>query len=158
MVSVLFVCLGNICRSPTAEGVFRSLVSKKALSDVIAIDSAGTGDYHIGSAPDPRAIAAAKRRSVDLSMQRARQVRVADFDTFDYVIAMDQSNISHLRNVCPSEQHDRIRLFLEFAPSVGATEVPDPYYGEGDGFETVLDMIEAASDGLLADIQSKHLP
>ena len=156
MVSVLFVCLGNICRSPTAEGVFTTLIVKEGLAGSVTIDSAGTGGYHIGDPPDQRAQAAAKKRGIDISDQRAREVRADDFDTFDYVIAMDDQNVRRLQRLCPQERLDRIHLFLNFAPGINATEVPDPYYGEGDGFETVLDMIEAASGGLLADIRSKH--
>jgi protein-tyrosine phosphatase len=155
MVSVLFVCLGNICRSPTAEGVFRALCEREGLGDAVRIESAGTGAYHIGNPPDPRAQAAAKRRGIDLSGQRARQVTRADFDVFDYVLAMDGSNLADLRRVCPPDRHGRLRLFLDFAPDAPVREVPDPYYGEGDGFESVLDLIEAAGVGLLADIRAR---
>ena len=157
MVNVLFVCLGNICRSPTAEGVFRHLVAAEGLSESITIDSAGTGAWHIGDPPDARAQAAARRRGIELSGQRARQVAAGDFERFDYVIAMDQSNLANLSMQAPDAAHPRIHLFLDFAPDVGTKEVPDPYYGGPGGFDDVLDMIEAASMGLLQDIRRNHL-
>ena len=157
MVNVLFVCLGNICRSPTAEGVFRHLVENEGLADAVHVDSAGTGAWHIGDAPDARAQAAARGRGVDLSRQRARQVAAGDFQRFDYVIAMDRSNLASLQTLARPETRDRIRLFLDFAPELGQREVPDPYYGGADGFDIVLDMVEAASRGLLDDIRRHHL-
>ncbi|MEK9725874.1 MAG: low molecular weight protein-tyrosine-phosphatase [Rhodospirillaceae bacterium] len=157
LVRVLFVCLGNICRSPTAEGVFRGLVAEAGLSDRIEIDSAGTGAWHVGDPPDPRAQAAAKARGYDLSAQRARKVSDTDFDGFDYVIGMDRRNHADLSMAAGQAHRGKIRLFLEFAPELGETEVPDPYYGGGDGFDHVLDLVEAASRGLLADIRRNHL-
>lgn len=157
MVKVLFVCLGNICRSPTAEGVFRALVRDGGLADRIEVDSAGTSDWHIGEPPDGRGQAAAARRGYDLSVLRARQVTAHDFDRFDYVIAMDQANLAKLSALAPAGRGDKLSLFLAFAPELGVREVPDPYYGGPDGFDDVLDMIEAASRGLLADIQARHL-
>ncbi len=157
MVQVLFVCLGNICRSPTAEGVFRGRVEQAGLTDDITVDSAGTGGWHIGDPPDSRAQAAARARGYDLSRQRARQVRAADFDRFDYVIAMDRRNHADLAMLAGSAGQERIHLFLDFAPATGVTEVPDPYYGGGDGFAQVLDLVEAASAGLLDDIRRNHL-
>jgi len=157
MVQVLFVCLGNICRSPTAEGVFRHLVEREGLTDSITIDSAGTGAWHIGDPPDSRAQATAHQRGIDLSGQRARQVADGDFTRFDYVIAMDRSNHVTLTALAPPGTRDRIRLFLDFAPEIGEREVPDPYYGGPDGFDIVLDMVEAASRGLLGDIRRNHL-
>ena len=157
MVKVLFVCLGNICRSPTAEGVFRTLVEREGLSGQISTDSAGTGSWHIGSPPDKRAQAAARKRGVDLSGQRARQAKPADFQRFDYVIAMDSDNRHDLSGLCPRGEEHRLHLLMDFAPDVDERNVPDPYYGAGGGFEAVLDMIEAASQGLLADIREKHL-
>jgi protein-tyrosine phosphatase len=156
VVKVLFVCLGNICRSPTAEGVFRTLVEREGLADKITVDSAGTGNWHVGEAPDRRATAAAQNRGVDLSGQRARQATVSDFEDFDYVLAMDQDNLGHLSSICPSGEENRLRLFLEFAPDVGRDNVPDPYYGSGGGFELVLDLIEEASRGLLAHIREHN--
>ncbi|MEQ8319740.1 MAG: low molecular weight protein-tyrosine-phosphatase [Rhodospirillales bacterium] len=156
MIRVLFVCLGNICRSPTAEGVFRELVRREGLSAGIATDSCGTSDWHIGNPPDNRACEEARRRGVDLSDLRARQVAQSDFSDFDYVLGMDATNIARLKALCPPAQQDRVRLFLSFAPGVGHDEVPDPYYGGPDGFADVFDMIEAASKGLLDDIRTRH--
>lgn len=153
MVKVLFVCMGNICRSPTAEGVFRHFVKKSGLSDDIHIDSAGTHAYHIGDPPDSRAQEAALKRNIDLSSQRARQVTQKDFHEFDYVIVMDHSNHSDLKALCPDEQKDKLNLFLEFSEKFNEDEVPDPYFGGGQGFEHVLDLVEDASQGLLNDIQ-----
>ena len=156
MVKVLFVCMGNICRSPTAEGVFRHKVNLATLDSQISIDSAGTHAYHVGNPPDGRAQNAAIKREVDLSDQRARRVSADDFIDFDYVIAMDESNRSDLLDLCPAEHADRIHLFLDFS-SCDATEVPDPYYGQGRGFEIVLNLVEDASEGLLKHIQTQHL-
>ncbi|MFT7286646.1 MAG: protein-tyrosine phosphatase [Halieaceae bacterium] len=155
MVSVLFVCLGNICRSPTAEGVFTVLCHREGLGDVVRIDSAGTAAYHVGAPPDERAQAAALRRGIDLSQQRARQVAAPDFDRFDYVLAMDASNLSGLREIAPPVSRASVRLCLDFAPDQPLREVPDPYYGAGDGFEQVLDLVETASAGLIDDIRRR---
>ena len=157
MVKVLFVCLGNICRSPTAEGVFHHLVEKRGLGGRVTVDSAGTGAWHIGSPPDRRAQAAARRRGVDLSGQRARQAKTGDFHRFDYILAMDADNHRNLAKMCPPGEEHRLHLFLDFAPKLKTSDVPDPYYGGDGGFEAVLDMIEAASEGLLADIQENRL-
>ena len=157
MIKVLFVCLGNICRSPTAEGVFRALIDREGLGDRISIDSAGVGSWHIGEAPDRRAQAAARLRGIDLSSQRGRQVKAQDFDRFDYVIAMDSDNHRDLSGLCPADKKDCLHKFLQFAPELGHGDVPDPYYGGDGGFDAVLDLIEAASIGLLDDIRAKHL-
>jgi protein-tyrosine phosphatase len=157
MVGVLFVCLGNICRSPTAEGVFRALVLREGLADRIIVDSAGTHGYHIDKPPDERAQEAALRRGIDLSDLRGRKVMAADFARFEYLVAMDRENRRHLLRLCPKGAERRLRLFLEFAPELGLSDVPDPYYGGPEGFETVLDMIETASKGLLAHIRQNHL-
>ena len=156
MVKVLFVCLGNICRSPTAEGVFTALIDREGLTDLVSVDSAGTGDWHVGNQPDRRAQAAAKARGYDLSMQRARQIKEMDFWDFDYVIAMDSQNHSDLSMMAPTNAQDRIRMFLSFAPKEGITDVPDPYYGGANGFDHVLDLVEAASLGLLQEIRKRH--
>ncbi len=156
MVKVLFVCLGNICRSPTAHGVFLHLVEREGLADRIEVDSAGTHAYHVDDPPDPRAQAAAAKRGVDLSRLRARKALQEDFQVFDYVLAMDRSNYEHLSALCPPGAEDKLRLFLRFAPELGEDEVPDPYYGGTAGFERVLDMIESAAEGLLAEIRLRH--
>jgi protein-tyrosine phosphatase len=155
-ISVLFVCMGNICRSPTAQGVFQQLVASEDLSDLIRIDSAGTHAYHIGESPDERAMEAASRRGIDLGSQRARRVTAADFLEFDYVLAMDRSNYEDLAAICPSESLSRLRLLMEFAPGLGLSDVPDPYYGGETGFERVLDLVEQAATELLADIRRQH--
>jgi protein-tyrosine phosphatase len=157
LVKVLFVCLGNICRSPTAEGVFRALVEKEKLSGRVEIDSAGTAAYHVGEPPDPRACAAAKKRGIDLSTLRGRQAKTEDFHRFDYVLAMDRQNHATLSRICPAGAEDRLKLFLEFGSQTRVKDVPDPYYGGSDGFETVLDLIEDASRGLLDHIRRNHL-
>ena len=155
-VKVLFVCMGNICRSPTAEAVFKYYVARAGLQDVILSDSAGTHDYHIGEPPDRRAREAAQRRSYDLESLRARRVTVKDFATFDLVLAMDERNLSVLKRHCPSEHAHKLRLFMEFGQDGGVREVPDPYYGGPQGFESVLDLIEDAAQGLLRHIRT-HL-
>ncbi|MDO6595071.1 low molecular weight protein-tyrosine-phosphatase [Neptuniibacter sp. 1_MG-2023] len=154
MKKVLFVCLGNICRSPTADGVFKQLVSTQRLHNKIYVDSAGTAAYHIGNPPDSRSIAAAKQRGYDLSSLRARQVISADFDEFDYVLAMDNENLSNLKSICPEGAKAYVGLFLDFT-GLPVDEVPDPYYGGEGGFEYVLDLIESASAGLLQHIQKE---
>jgi protein-tyrosine phosphatase len=155
-IKVLFVCMGNICRSPTAQGVFERLVAEAALAEHIQVDSAGTHAYHIGEPPDVRAAEAALRRGVDISPQKARRVSLADFVEFDYVLAMDRGNYEDLSALCEPEQLEKLRLFLEFAPELRVHEVPDPYYGGVTGFERVLDLIEEAARGLLADIRQQH--
>jgi len=149
--------MGNICRSPTAEGVFRKIVNDEGLSHAIEIDSAGTHAYHVGSKPDPRSQAAAQNRSVDLSIQRARKVNELDFELFDYILPMDRENYSNLLEICPAHFENKLQLFLEFANDIPDVEVPDPYYGGNQGFERVLDMIEDASKGLLWHIKTRHL-
>jgi protein-tyrosine phosphatase len=150
---VLFVCLGNICRSPTAEGVLRHLVAQEAPRLQVEIDSAGTADYHIGAAPDPRSQRAALRRGIDISALRARQVTAHDFMRFDLILAMDRANLRELQSLRPDGASAQLKLFMEYAPSLGVLEVPDPYYGEAGGFEDVLDLAAAASRGLLASLQ-----
>ncbi len=155
-VRVLFVCLGNICRSPTAEGVFRHLVEQEGLAGKIDIDSAGTAAYHVGEPPDRRSQASALRRGIDMSHQRARQAKRVDFERFDYVLAMDDENLRNLQALCPDPKTHNPGLFLSFAPKAGRSDVPDPYYGGGNGFELVLDLIEEASQGLLAHIRRQY--
>lgn len=147
---VLFVCLGNICRSPTAEGVLRSLAARDFPGLPLEIDSAGTADYHVGEPPDRRSIAAARRRGYDLASLRARQVRRDDFNRFDWVLAMDGANLAELERQSPDSASARLALFLDFAPGGDHTEVPDPYYGGIEDFERVLDLCETAARGLLA--------
>ena len=156
-VKVLFVCTGNICRSPTAEGVFRALVAREGLDGMIRVDSAGTYGYHIGEPPDPRTQEAALRRGVDLSGLRARRTRPSDFAEFDYVVAMDDANLEAMGSTPAPPHGAKVGLFLEFAAQLGEREVPDPYYGGAGGFEHVLDLAEAASAGLLAAIRERHL-
>jgi len=156
MVNVLFVCMGNICRSPTAHGVFENLVKLNGLSNDINIDSAGTHAYHVGEPPDKRAQAAALNRGVDLSSQRARRVQVADFECYDYILAMDHDNFSNLIEICPTKMKGKIKLFLSYSSDFDVEVVPDPYYGGSMGFEQVLDMVESASAGLLTHIRQDH--
>lgn len=157
MVRVLFVCTGNICRSPAAEGVFRSLVAARDLGDRIAADSAGVGSWHVGEAPDERMQETALRRGFDLSAQRARQVRPRDFETFEFIVAMDQGHMRELTRLCPKDERGRLSLFLERVPQAGTLDVPDPYYGGEHGFEMVMDLVEAGAAALLAEIEAGHL-
>jgi protein-tyrosine phosphatase len=151
--AVLFVCMGNICRSPTAEGVFRHLVREARLQDRIAIDSAGTHGYHVGSPPDERSQHHALLRGYELSDLRARQVRDLDFERFDLILAMDHENLALLADDCPPRYRHKLRLLMEFAPDGLPDVVADPYYGGKQGFDTVLDHVEAACAGLLAHIR-----
>ena len=154
---ILFVCMGNICRSPTAEGVFRRKIEEAGLDHLVEIDSAGTHAYHVGEAPDPRAREAAARRGIDLSALRARQARADDFERFDYILAMDRDNYRGLEYLAGQSGGDgRLQLFLEFARRHHEDEVPDPYYGGDHGFEQVLDMIEDASEGLIEHLRREH--
>ena len=156
--SVLFVCLGNICRSPTAEGIFKHKLNQTELSDLVFVDSAGTSAHHVGESPDPRAQEEAKRVGYDLSFIRSRQVRDVDFHEFDLLVAMDDSNFYNLQDLDPEpEYHDKIKLFLaDYAPHLPKREVPDPYYGGKQGFVEVIELIEAASDGLIEHIRKLH--
>lgn len=154
---ILFVCLGNICRSPSAEGVFRKHLEQAHLSHLVEIDSAGTASYHIGEPADERAEEAAARRGIDISAHRARQVHRKDFDTYDLIVAMDKSNLAVLQRLCPAEHWHKLKLMMSFAPEVGIDEVPDPYYGSERDFEYVLDLLEKASQGLLSWLQQQHL-
>ncbi|MCL5425881.1 MAG: low molecular weight phosphotyrosine protein phosphatase, partial [Gammaproteobacteria bacterium] len=154
-MKVLFVCLGNICRSPTAEGVFRRALERAGMSNAVEVDSCGVGNWHVGKAPDQRAQQAAKRREIDLSGLRARQLSEQDFTEFDYVLGMDQDNLRAMRELKPADSRAHTGLFLDFAGTPGV-EVPDPYYGGEEGFENVLDMIEAASNGLIQHLQRER--
>jgi protein-tyrosine phosphatase len=146
-IKVLFVCMGNICRSPTAEGVFRHLIKEQGTADRFFIDSAGTHAYHVGEQPDRRAQQTARARGIDLSFIRARKVTRSDFAEFDYIFAMDSDNYDNLVSICPAEHQDKIQLFLEFASNYSDRDVPDPYYGGQNGFEYVFDLVEDASQG-----------
>ncbi|XQU07528.1 low molecular weight phosphotyrosine protein phosphatase [Halomonas sp. LY9] len=151
MTRVLFVCLGNICRSPTAEGVFQRSLDRAGLSKRVSIDSCGVGDWHVGKAPDARAQAAALRRGVDISHLRARQLNASDFLEFDYVLGMDRENLAAMQSLKPADSQAKVGLFLAYA-GLPDTDVPDPYYGGEAGFEQVLDMIEQASAGLIEEL------
>ncbi|MCO6441171.1 MAG: low molecular weight phosphotyrosine protein phosphatase [Nitrococcus mobilis] len=148
--------MGNICRSPTAEGIFRNLVKAEGLAQLIETDSAGTHDFHVGRPPDLRATEAAARRGIDISDLRARAVDEFDFNAFDWILAMDRSNLAWLQAKAPAECHERIHSLLEFAPARVEYEVPDPYFGSRDGFEYVLDLVDEAARGLLQAIRDRH--
>lgn len=156
-VGVLFVCTGNICRSPTAEGVFRHMVAKAGLTKEITVDSAGTQSFHIGEAPDERSIQAAQARGYDMSGQAARRVQERDFQKFDLVLAMDREHLHHLNAMAPGDTYERVKLFLSYASKTSVQEVPDPYYGGEAGFEKVLDLIEDGGRGLIEAIQRDFL-
>ena len=153
--SVLFVCMGNICRSPTADGVFQKQVSLAGLSKLIRIDSAGTHNYHPGSPPDERSQAAAAQRGYDLSALRARQVRDDDYAAFDLILAMDWDNLALLKEDCPPEHQHKLGRLTEYCQRHQSAVVPDPYYGGAQGFEAVLDLVEDACEGLLAHVQQQ---
>ncbi|HID49002.1 MAG TPA: low molecular weight phosphotyrosine protein phosphatase [Chromatiales bacterium] len=148
--------MGNICRSPMAEGVFRHRLRQENLEHRIGTDSAGTHAYHVGEPPDPRALATAERRGILLADLRARQVVAQDFEIFDYVLAMDRDNHVILTELCPPGYEDRLHMFMEFAPGLKIPEVPDPYYGGVQGFERVFDLVEEAAGGLLMAIRNRH--
>ncbi|MBC3862528.1 low molecular weight phosphotyrosine protein phosphatase [Undibacterium jejuense] len=153
VTSILFVCMGNICRSPTAEGVFLAKAKAAGLLDQLIVDSAGTHLHHVGEAPDPRAQTYALKRGIDLSMQRARQVRADDFVKFDLILAMDRNNLALLEAACPLPYRQKLGLLMRYAQHNNNTEVPDPYYDGGRSFDLVLDYIEDATEGLLHDLQ-----
>lgn len=156
-VSVLFVCMGNICRSPTAHGVLRKLVVEQGLAHLVEVDSAGTHAYHVGEPPDLRARQTALERGIDISDLRARLAESDDFHRFDYVLAMDQDNYRALSRICPPGMEAKLRLFMDFAPELGFREVPDPYYGGQRGFDQVFDLVEMAARGLLDDLSRRLL-
>lgn len=153
---MLFVCLGNICRSPTAHGIFEQAVKCEGLDRDIQVDSCGTGDWHIGHSPDKRATAAAMQRGVDLTALRARQISVSDFDEFHYIMAMDEQNLADLKAMQPAHFTGALDLFLRYTGNESLTEVPDPYYGGDEGFSTVFDMLDKASSELLAIIKRDY--
>jgi len=153
---ILFVCMGNICRSPSAEGVFRHVLATRAPDLQVEIDSAGTHDYHIGDPPDRRSIAAARRRGIDLSSLRARRVASEDFAHYDLILAMDEENLRELKRRAPAAYQERIRLMMEFAPEATSRAVPDPYYGGAQGFEEVLDLLEEAANGLVQELLARQ--
>lgn len=152
MTRILFVCTGNICRSPTAEAVVRHLARSDGNADHVEVDSAGTSGWHAGESPDPRSREVASRRGIDMTGIQARQVRSSDFGHFDLVLAMDQGHLRSLRRQCPKGARATVKLFLDYAPELGRHDVPDPYYGGADGFELVLDLIEAAGRRLLESL------
>ena len=154
-MKVLFVCLGNICRSPTAEAVLRHVAAQSAAEIDWLVDSAGTHGYHAGAPPDPRTVAAARRRGIDMSNMRARVFEYTDFHRFDLVLAMDEVNLAHLEAMRPEDARAELGLLMDFAPRLGRRDVPDPYYGGHKGFEEVLDLVEVAVDGLIAEARAR---
>jgi protein-tyrosine phosphatase len=154
-IKVLFCCMGNICRSPLAHGYFAHLVAQHGLNESIEVDSAGTHAYHVGNPPDPRSQQTALRHGIDISTQRARQASSDDLREFDFVIAMDNENLTLLRQRCPAGHEAKITLFMDHAPQRGEREVPDPYYGGAEGFEQVFDMVQEAAHGLLARVREQ---
>ena len=156
MVRVLFVCMGNICRSPLAQGVFEDVLRREGLENEVFVDSAGTGSWHVGEPPDERAQRSARLRGLDLSSQRARRLRPEDCERFDYILFMDEENRRLVEPLCKGGTAE-VRLFLDYAPEFPQREIPDPYYGGREGFELVMDLVEAASEGLLEDIRRQHL-
>lgn len=156
--SVLFVCLGNICRSPTAHAVFQTMVDERGLAEQVSVDSAGTGDWHLGHAPDGRTSAVAAQRGYDMEQLRARLVEAVDFERFDYIVAMDEENLANLQAMCPADYPGSLGLFLDYSVNPDYAEikaVPDPYYGGDDGFTLVLDLVEDASTGLIDHIAAQ---
>jgi protein-tyrosine phosphatase len=156
MVRVVFVCLGNICRSPLAQGVFENALRRERLEDEVFVDSAGTGSWHVGHPPDERAQRSANLRGLDISAQKARRVTPDDCQSFDYILTMDEENYRAVAALC-REGRAEVRLFLDYAPNRAEREVPDPFYSGPEGFEYVLDLVEEASEGFLEDIRRRHL-
>ncbi len=157
MVRVLFVCLGNICRSPMAQAAFERLVAESGLESEVQVDSAGTGPWHVGEAPDPRAAEIAAERGYPITHQRGRQISAEDYEGFDYILAMDRENLANLRLECPSGLHHKLQLLMDYSDLPGYPEVPDPYHGGEEGFEIVADLIESAVRGLLSHIRQNDL-
>ncbi len=156
-VRVLFVCMGNICRSPSAEAVFHNMVETGGLKPFVEVASAGTHDYHVGNPADQRSHQAALGRGVDMSSHRAQHLKKEHFDYYDYILVMDDANYSHTIRLCPSHLQEKVHYFMDFAPQLQVKEVPDPYFGGPDGFEHVLDLVEAASAGLMSEIRSRYV-
>lgn len=156
MIRVLFVCLGNICRSPSAQGVLEKRIRDAGLAHAISVDSCGTAAFNVGKPPDPRAVAAAARSGYDISGQIARQIHDDDYASADYIIAMDRINLTNVQAWAPKDYQGELRLFLEYCPGGGNRQIPDPYYEDADRFDGVINMLEKAADGLLAYIQQKH--
>ena len=154
-IKVLFICMGNICRSPTAHSIFRKMVMGKGLQEFISTDSAGTHAYHVGNSPDNRSVEAALIRGIDMRDLRARQLDDDDFEKFDYLLVADNDNYHLTREGCPIEHRHKIKYMLDFATRSSIKEVPDPYYGQGNGFERVLDLLEDACEGLLSELEQK---
>jgi protein-tyrosine phosphatase len=154
-IKVLFVCMGNICRSPTAEGVFRHVIQQQGTADRFIVDSAGTHAYHVGEQPDRRAQQTARARGIDLAFIRARKVTRSDFAQFDYILAMDSDNYQNLLAICPAEYEDKVQLFLDYATNSHEQDVPDPYYGGQQGFEHVFDLVEDASHGFHNNVMNQ---
>lgn len=156
-VRVLMVCLGNICRSPSAQGVLEKIIENKGLQKLVHVDSAGTGDWHIGEAPDPRAVSAAASRGYIIHQLSARQVERRDFEYFDYILCMDRSNLTTLRELCPPGRRSKLQLLMEYGESSSHDTVPDPYYSGEQGFELVLDLLEDACNNFVGHLRKEHL-
>jgi len=156
-VKVLFVCLGNICRSPTAHAVFRNMVQQQGLHERIDIDSAGTAAYHVGKHPDTRSMEVARTKGIEMMDLRARKVDFGDFYEYDYILAMDDENFYNLKEMALPEHHEKIQMFLDYSTQFSEREVPDPYYGGAQGFHHVFDLVDSASQGLLDHIRKHHL-
>lgn len=156
-VKVLFVCMGNICRSPSAEAVFHNHIETSDLKPYVEVASAGTHDYHVGQPADHRSHKAALDRGIDMGQHRAQHFKKEHFDEYDYILVMDDTNYNHVMKMCPNNHQEKVHYFLDFAPQLGVREVPDPYYGGPDGFEHVLDLIEAATAGLMSEIRSRYV-
>ena len=155
MINILFVCMGNICRSPSAEGFFVNALQQSRYKELVSTDSAGTHSYHVGHAPDPRAVAAASNFDVDISELRARKVRVSDFENFDLIIAMDQSNYEDLRQIQPTDSRASLKMMMQFHPEAQPEDVPDPYYGGMDGFTYMCRLLDSATQGLLENVEER---